>query len=569
MTLVLATRNAHKVRELAALLAPHELRPLPEEVTLPPETGETFADNALGKARAAAAATGGPAVADDSGIEAAALGGAPGVRSARYAGENATDEENLAKLVREAPAGSGLAYVCAIAYVDPARGVEKVFEGRCTGTLAAEPRGGGGFGYDPAFVPDEHPEPHDGRALAGREGRHQPPRPRRATPADMAGALTPETAVGPVKRRAAALSIASNSLLIVLKFAAGIVTGSVALLAEAMQSIIDLVASVVAYVSVRKADEPADENHPYGHEKIENLAAAIEGVLILVGSAIIAFEASAAADRRRRRRAARLRHRDHRADDRGEPRRVGGPARRARETGSPALEGDAAHLRTDALTSVGVLVGLLLVQITGASWLDPVVALLVAAAILATGVRLLMRSTRVLVDEGLPAEELEVIRAAVVSFGPRGIVGFHKLRARRAGARRLGRHARPVPRRNDARGGARHRARAPGRDPRPARRHRRADPHRAGRPSAARDRDRRPTAARGRRTRRRLALSRPGTLAGMTHSDDTTEQARERGDDRETTGVERPDQRGPRGNQDIETIDVERGVGKLERVLGW
>ena len=158
MTLVLATRNAHKVRELAALLAPHELRPLPEEVTLPPETGETFADNALGKARAAAAAAGGPAVADDSGIEAAALGGAPGVRSARYAGEDATDEQNLAKLLREAPAGSGLAYVCAIAYVDPARGDEKVFEGRCTGTLAAEPRGGGGFGYDPAFVPDEHPD---------------------------------------------------------------------------------------------------------------------------------------------------------------------------------------------------------------------------------------------------------------------------------------------------------------------------------------------------------------------------------------------------------------------------
>jgi XTP/dITP diphosphohydrolase len=158
MRLVLATRNAHKVGELAALMAPHELRPLPDDVTLPPETGETFADNALGKARAAAAATGGPAIADDSGIEAAALGGAPGVRSARYAGEHATDAENLAKLLREASAGSELAYVCAIAYVDPAAGVEKVFEGRCTGTLAAQPRGSGGFGYDPAFVPDEHPD---------------------------------------------------------------------------------------------------------------------------------------------------------------------------------------------------------------------------------------------------------------------------------------------------------------------------------------------------------------------------------------------------------------------------
>lgn len=158
MRLLLATRNAHKVREMEGLLAPHGIDPLPDEVALPPETGETFAANALGKARAAAAATGRAAIADDSGIEAEALGGRPGVRSARFAGEDATDEENLAKLLREAPAGSRLAYVCALAYVDPASGAEEVFEGRCTGVLAAEPRGTGGFGYDPAFVPDEHPE---------------------------------------------------------------------------------------------------------------------------------------------------------------------------------------------------------------------------------------------------------------------------------------------------------------------------------------------------------------------------------------------------------------------------
>ncbi|MBX5443054.1 MAG: RdgB/HAM1 family non-canonical purine NTP pyrophosphatase [Solirubrobacteraceae bacterium] len=156
--LLLATRNRHKVRELEALLAPVGIDPLPDGIELPPETGETFAENALGKARAAAAATGRVAIADDSGIEAEALGGAPGVRSARYAGEDATDEENLARLLREAPAGSPLAYVCAMAYVDPERGIEEVFEGRCTGTLAAEPRGTGGFGYDPAFVPDEHPD---------------------------------------------------------------------------------------------------------------------------------------------------------------------------------------------------------------------------------------------------------------------------------------------------------------------------------------------------------------------------------------------------------------------------
>jgi XTP/dITP diphosphohydrolase len=170
MKLVLSTRNAHKAREFSMLLAPHEVQPLPDDVELPPETGTTFAENAVGKARAAAAATGLPAIADDSGIEAEALGGRPGVYSARYAGEDASDEENLAKLLREAPAGSGLAYVCALAYVGPEpegkageRTVEQVFEGRCTGTLAAAPRGAGGFGYDPAFLPDDHA---DGRTMA-------------------------------------------------------------------------------------------------------------------------------------------------------------------------------------------------------------------------------------------------------------------------------------------------------------------------------------------------------------------------------------------------------------------
>ena len=157
MRLVLASRNAHKVRELDALLRPHEVEPLPDAVDLPPEDADTFAGNALGKARAAAAALGRAAIADDSGIAAEALDGRPGVRSARYAGEDATDEENLAKLLREAPAGSGLAYVCALAYVGE-DGTEHVVEGRCAGTLAADPRGTGGFGYDPAFVPEEHPD---------------------------------------------------------------------------------------------------------------------------------------------------------------------------------------------------------------------------------------------------------------------------------------------------------------------------------------------------------------------------------------------------------------------------
>ncbi|MGA9859768.1 MAG: non-canonical purine NTP pyrophosphatase [Solirubrobacteraceae bacterium] len=153
-TLMLSTRNAHKVREFERLLAPIAVLALPAGVELPPEVGDTFADNALPKARAAAAATGRVAIADDSGIEAAALGGRPGVRSARYAGETAGDHENLRKLMEEAPVGSGLRYVCALAYVDPASQTERIFFGECRGTLSAQARGERGFGYDPAFLPE-------------------------------------------------------------------------------------------------------------------------------------------------------------------------------------------------------------------------------------------------------------------------------------------------------------------------------------------------------------------------------------------------------------------------------
>ncbi len=254
--------------------------------------------------------------------------------------------------------------------------------------------------------------------------------------------LTPTPAPGrirpgaPPRERAALLSVGSNAALIAAKLAVGLITGSVAVLTEALHSSIDLIASGVAYVSIRKADVPADEDHRYGHEKIENMGAAGEGVLILVGSAIIAYEA--------------IQH----LVQGSTVHQVGlGIAvvagsmivnlvvsgtldRRARATESPALAGDAAHLRTDALTSAGVLVALALVGLTGESWIDPAVALVVAVVIVGTGVRILSRSSRVLVDEGLPHEELEVIRTEVMGFGPRGVAGFHKLRTRRAGPRR-------------------------------------------------------------------------------------------------------------------------------------
>jgi cation diffusion facilitator family transporter len=248
-----------------------------------------------------------------------------------------------------------------------------------------------------------------------------------------AGAVAGEP--GP-KSRAALISVASNSTLIIVKVVAGTLTGSVAILTEAVHSSVDLIASIVALLSVRKAGEPADEGHRYGHDKVENLAAAIEGVLILVGSAVIAF----AAVRRL------LGH--------GHTRTLGLGigvvalsivvnvivstvlARRARALGSPALEGDAAHLRTDAASSAAVLLALVLVDTTGLQWLDPTVALAVACAIVVTGVRLLTRSSQVLVDHALPDAEVEAIRAAIEQFAGRGVVGYHELRTRRAGSQR-------------------------------------------------------------------------------------------------------------------------------------
>ena len=157
MKLLLATRNDHKVREFERLLPGVEIDPLPPELPTPEETGDTYAENALIKARAAAAATGRHAIADDSGIEAEALQWRPGVRTARFAGDDATDQENLDKLHREAPPGSRARYVCVIAHVTP-DGEETLFEGTCQGSLAERPAGDGGFGYDPLFIPEETPD---------------------------------------------------------------------------------------------------------------------------------------------------------------------------------------------------------------------------------------------------------------------------------------------------------------------------------------------------------------------------------------------------------------------------
>jgi cation diffusion facilitator family transporter len=249
-------------------------------------------------------------------------------------------------------------------------------------------------------------------------------------------AIAPAAVDGTTKLGAARLSIVSNSLLIVLKIAAGAITGSVAIVTEAVHSSIDLLASVVAYVSLRKADEPADESHMYGHAKIENVAAGIEGMLVLVGAGVIVFEA--------------VRHLATNAgiDNIGIGIAVIGFSavvnlgvssylyRQARTHDSPALEGDAAHLRADAWTSIAVLAGLILIEVTGIVELDSIIALMVASAIVYAGIRILSRSSRVLVDEALPPEELDVVREVIGAHGASELSGYHKLRGRRAGSSR-------------------------------------------------------------------------------------------------------------------------------------
>jgi XTP/dITP diphosphohydrolase len=165
--LIFATANKHKLREMRELLPELELKALPDGVELPPEEGDSFAVIALEKARAAHAASGEAAIGDDSGIEAKALGGRPGIYSARYGGPGASDGENLEKLLREVAAAGDerrAAYHCALALVN-ADGSEQVFEVRCEGRLIERPRGAGGFGYDPAFVPDDT-GPDDGRTMS-------------------------------------------------------------------------------------------------------------------------------------------------------------------------------------------------------------------------------------------------------------------------------------------------------------------------------------------------------------------------------------------------------------------
>ena len=237
-----------------------------------------------------------------------------------------------------------------------------------------------------------------------------------------------------LKSRAAIVSIVSNTTLIAIKLAAGIITGAVGIISDAIHSLMDLIASVIALGSVRKSDEPPDATHRYGHEKLEDLAAGAQALLLLLGAAFIAYEAIR-----------RLVDGGH-VESVGVGMAVAGGAaainlvvstylsRTGSRTGSAALHANAIDLRTDAIVSLGVLVSLALVLLTGAQWIDPAVGLLVAVAVTSTGVRILNDAGRRLVDEALPPDELAALQKVVDGFVSEEVVGVHDVRARHVGS---------------------------------------------------------------------------------------------------------------------------------------
>lgn len=243
----------------------------------------------------------------------------------------------------------------------------------------------------------------------------------------------PETSKPASKTGAAVLSIVSNAVLIVLKVIAGLATGSIALLSDGVHSLMDLVASLITFTSVRKSGQPADRSHRFGHGKFEDLAALGQAALLLLGGGLIVFEAI-------RRLTA--------GETLTSPyvgiavaavaavvnllvsRRL---AHTARVAGSAALQANAIDLRTDAAVSLGVLVSLVGFVVTGARWLDPAVGLAVALVIAATGIRILIGASRRLSDEALPKDELAILERVTRSFIGGEVVDFHDIRARHVG----------------------------------------------------------------------------------------------------------------------------------------
>jgi cation diffusion facilitator family transporter len=239
-----------------------------------------------------------------------------------------------------------------------------------------------------------------------------------------------------IKTRAAAISVASNSILILLKITAGILTGSISLIAEAIHSMMDLVASIIALFSVRISDKAADDQHPFGHGKAENISGVSEGILIFVAAGIIIYEAiqkiifgtqlelieigliimavSVVVNLLVSRYLVKI----------------------AKQTDSLALEADSKHLSTDVLTMVGVFIGLALVRITGLKIFDPITALLVALMIIKAAYDITKKSFGGLMDTRLPQSEEDEI-ARIIEEHAGEVAGFHEMRTRKSGSRRF------------------------------------------------------------------------------------------------------------------------------------
>jgi len=245
------------------------------------------------------------------------------------------------------------------------------------------------------------------------------------------------------KSNVALLSVVSNTVLVILKLAVGVLIGSVAVLSEAIHSGLDLVAALIAFFAIKQAGKPADAEHPYGHGKIENLSGVAEAVLIFVAAAWIVVEA-----------VRKLLHPEP-IETLGLGVAVMGVSALANtyvsqrlfkvgyETESIALQADAWHLRTDVYTSLGVLVGLVLIALgewlvpgQHFHWIDPVAAIVVALLIVRAAWRLTLQSLRDLIDRSMPEAEQERIRRVLASFQPE-VQGCHRLRTRVAGATRF------------------------------------------------------------------------------------------------------------------------------------
>jgi cation diffusion facilitator family transporter len=236
-----------------------------------------------------------------------------------------------------------------------------------------------------------------------------------------------------IKTRTARLSVLSNSLLIILKVVVGIVSGSVSILSEAIHSSLDLIAAIIAFFAVKVSGNPADDRHPFGHGKVENVSGVIEALLIFVASAWIVYEA-----------VGRFIHP-------GETEALGLGVlvmaisavvntivsrklyKVAKLTESVALEADALHLKTDVITSAGVAVGLALIWITGWHVLDTVIALLVAVIIIYESWMLLRKAFSPLLDTALSQSEMKKLTGILEEMEVR----YHGLRTRAAGHQRF------------------------------------------------------------------------------------------------------------------------------------